>query len=960
MARKVRAKSENRPRSQSTTPKGKCFNGEKGHFARDCPHPPKRGDGPEAKAKPKSGQQTVSMVFLHGVPPEEFVPPVLRARRVVGQPHGHDCVVGQPHGHDHGEILQEHVVFGERPHEQVRLVAREPVEHDHSLCGMVEQHVRFSQTEVEQADIERGSLFPQHVVDEVCASNLWMHEEKAWLIDSGASSHLTGESMLEHVRVLEETGVCVQCSLASGEPMTLTRKVKVEVSFVAADLSIIRAQLSALVCANASRAILSTGCLARKGWSVVISEVGVDVTLANLSLGATWYANVGWVHSVSYKNTSLTDHHVSEVLHEGRAILGRREPPVVAVQNASSSSATSRTMVMPCSRFQEELEMIPGPLESVTEFTGGPSHGRRGRCTDGERRGGLQVKCQGRQSKDSKRKQQLGRARSPTSASGAEGRSLELYQKEEDVVFDAAGVEEKESTVPAVDCWWVATDKESLSNFDLLQHQLPYSSSCEVCVRARGLKAACRRTEISEPEVQLDQFWHGALRFLVVVRSKSFAIGCVSRDNAREVIVADMSHWLSHFGLANQTCVFTCDAEGYMRTLWQSLLERFPVFKGNVEQFAAGRHAPVAERAVRTLRESVNSVLLQMQDSHVGLRNHRRAYTLVFQHACHIHNRYSIVAGSVPSPLQRLRKNQRKPHQAYVFGATILTSGPPAKAAEIVGRFAYGSYLGPILNKSSHWTSVQLKDGAIEIVQSPSVKLVLPIRFDLVLLGVLGKRVGSVVHRLPRLPDLERVEDDLSVVPLALTEDGNPPKEWLLEHGRTRRCTACERGLFHGVKRSVCCRKRYRAWLDEQRANSPALPSREDDHPPTEEVAPEPFGIDDGLPEISVEKPNDLVEVEVGDIGVPLKMELSVRDLTRWRHVLMDLSRSPLDTQRGKALIQLLELDMMKTWKSMPVCWNPLLSRWKPCLSLSSKTLPTDCTSRLACFRALRTMVGPA
>ena len=124
------------------------------------------------------------------------------------------------------------------------------------------------------------------------------------------------------------------------------------------------------------------------------------------------------------------------------------------------------------------------------------------------------------------------------------------------------------------------------------------------------------------------------------------------------------------------------------------------------------------------------------------------------------------------------------------------------------------------------------------------------------------------MHRLPRLPDLERVEDDLNVVPLALTEDGNPPKDWLLEHGRTRRCSACERGLFHGVKHSVGCRKRYRAWVYEQRADLPALPAREVASP-VEDVFPEPVGIDDGLPEISVEKPDDLVEVDVGDLGLP-------------------------------------------------------------------------------------------
>ena len=101
-----------------------------------------------------------------------------------------------------------------------------------------------------------------------------------------------------------------------------------------------------------------------------------------------------------------------------------------------------------------------------------------------------------------------------------------------------------------------------------------------------------------EHEVQLDQFWHGSLRFLIMVHSRSFAIGCVSGDMTRDMIVAGMSQWMLHFGLANKSCVFTCDAEGYMRTLWHDMLEEFPVFQGTVEQFAPGRRAPVVQSVV--------------------------------------------------------------------------------------------------------------------------------------------------------------------------------------------------------------------------------------------------------------------------------------------------------------------------------------------------------------------------
>ena len=446
---------------------------------------------------------------------------------------------------------------------------------------------------------------------------------------------------------------------------------------------------------------------------------------------------------------------------------------------------------------------------------------------------------------------------------------------ERSVVPAAASPElydEKEKSAEPSDAWWIASDRDVLPKFSLFEHELrshvPYSSSCEVCVRARGIKKARQRTDVHQNEVQLDQFWHGSLRFLIIVHSKSFAIRCVNGDRPRDAIVGDIAQWLLHFGLANKDCLFTCDAEGYMRSLWQQLLQDHPAFQGTVEQFEAGRHAPVAERGVRALREVASGILLQMQDNFVGLRNNRKAFSMLFAHACAAHNRYNVMSESMLSPLQRLRGNQHKAHQTYVFGGTVLVAPPPSRVATITGRFAYGAYLGPVLGKASHWASVQLKPGVVEILVSPAVKMLLPVRYDLELLGMLGKRSGSIVHRPPRLPDIEHVDDELTVLPLGLTEDGNPPKDWLLEHGRTRRCLACERGMFHGVKHSVTCRKRYRAWVEEQRENRPVAVGRQGGEEPSEVVG-EPIGMDDEDPRIDVGLPDDYDDVDVREPWVP-------------------------------------------------------------------------------------------
>ena len=83
-----------------------------------------------------------------------------------------------------------------------------------------------------------------------------------------------------------------------------------------------------------------------------------------------------------------------------------------------------------------------------------------------------------------------------------------------------------------------------------------------------------------------------------------------------------------------------------MRTLWEDVLKTCPGIKGSVEQFAAGRHAPVAERAVRALREGFNACLIHMRDHGVGLRYQKNAYTFLYQHVCQARTRHCLVAAS--------------------------------------------------------------------------------------------------------------------------------------------------------------------------------------------------------------------------------------------------------------------------------------------------------------------------
>ena len=158
------------------------------------------------------------------------------------------------------------------------------------------------------------------------ASAFSFEEQHAWLIDSGASCHMIGEGMLDggHVEVLQESAVSVECSLASGEPIVLRRRVSLRACFVTCEGGLVCATLTALVAPSCNHAILSTGQMAQRGWQVSISDVGVEVKLGRgdqeVALGTTVFGNVGWCYTIPtrhYRVQSKASTH--DNTHENRS-----------------------------------------------------------------------------------------------------------------------------------------------------------------------------------------------------------------------------------------------------------------------------------------------------------------------------------------------------------------------------------------------------------------------------------------------------------------------------------------------------------------------------------------------------------------------------------------------------------------------------------------------------------------
>ena len=356
------------------------------------------------------------------------------------------------------------------------------------------------------------------------------------------------------------------------------------------------------------------------------------------------------------------------------------------------------------------------------------------------------------------------------------------------------------------------------------QGHVPYWANCEACNRSRGLTPARMRVDRPEKEYQVDQFMYRSRCFIILVHVLAFAVAVTFRPEGMSGREAStfLEPWLAHFGLSRRGDTkpsFYSDPEPLTINIAQALAERY---EGHSESFAPERHAPVAERAVRTLKGIVSSHELQLRENGIVLGDDPGTLEFLFRYAAHVHNRFAVSVGSTMSPLQKLRGHDHRPQLTYPFGAVVFAKVSRSSKEEVDAKYARGVYLGPVLGSTGHQVRIRLDSGETKLIVAPGLKLLYPLRYDASLLDGAKALEGFI----PPLDEERFRELHLPYVP-----GGGPSKEWVREHGGTPRCPGCSEEATSS-RHSVRCVRRYQRWLRDAVDN--ALEELDRDPPPAQ------------------------------------------------------------------------------------------------------------------------------
>ena len=350
---------------------------------------------------------------------------------------------------------------------------------------------------------------------------------------------------------------------------------------------------------------------------------------------------------------------------------------------------------------------------------------------------------------------------------------------------------------------------EIRSKRDELQHKMaghvPFQGGCEVCSRARGLTPARKRasTTISTKEMQVDQFFYRKAAFVILVHTLSFSLAVAPRPlgESPEVTASHLEPWIRSFSIRDPE--IKSDPEGLTKSIAAHLCNRMGGFE---ESFAPERHAPVAERGVRSLKGLVSTQVLELRESGVEIPDGDELHQvlgMLFTYAAHCHNRFQVSVGSTMTPLQKVRGHKVSPQLTYPFGTVVFAKVSKSAKKDLDSKYARGAYLGPVLGSTGHLVQIKLDSGELKRIVAPGLKLLYPLRYDVELVPGFKAAEGYIQPR-----DGDRYKE----LHLPYIPGGGPPIDWVRLQGATPKCPGCSEAA-NSSRHSVRCVRRYQKWL---------------------------------------------------------------------------------------------------------------------------------------------------
>ena len=357
---------------------------------------------------------------------------------------------------------------------------------------------------------------------------------------------------------------------------------------------------------------------------------------------------------------------------------------------------------------------------------------------------------------------------------------------------------------PTKDPEMIDSFPEDISAESKLRHQrqghVPYWAECPSCVRARGLAPARSRSEIDPLECQMDQYFYRGIRLVAIVHVPTYCIGAAATysGEARTTTVRNLVKFLRSFGLKHVHLVH--DGEPLMSAIASEIVA---ITGGNSTstKTSPSRHAPVAERAIRTLKEIASTNELHAKGvSGLKLLANDEAMELLHVHAASSHNRFASNTGNMLCPLQRALGESYTPHLLFPFACIIYIQPPEHLSSQVDGRYDIGSYLGPVVGGFGHNVMLRLSNGSMKRCVAKALKMAYPVTYS-------SNLLPSLAEVNPDEPDYESLPG--IALPRKAVPLPQPPAEWL-EGNKTPRCPGClGRSRFHSRK----CKVRFRDYV---------------------------------------------------------------------------------------------------------------------------------------------------